>query len=775
MNKLLIGLALLGSIALAGCMRAGLGAFDDAKDLIGQGRIEQGLALMEKAIKENPRDVEFKAYYLRQKELYVAQLVSQAEAARAGKRYADAEFLYQRITQYDPQNRRAAEGLAQLSADRRHDAMIDKADGLLKVGKTDEAEGLARTVLAEDAKHDGALAIVKRLEEMAAAQQVLSPGLSAAFKRPITLEFRDANLKAIFEVISRSTNINFIFDRDVRSDLKSTIFVKNTTIEDVLNLLLVTNQLDKRVLNENTVLIYPNTPAKNKDYQDLTVKAFYLANADVKQTLNMIKTLVKTRDVFIDEKLNLLVMKDTPEAIRLAEKLISAQDRAEPEVMLEVEVMEVKRSRLLDLGLQWPNQFTALNIANQQTQSNVSGGTVVTTSAQTQNLLTVQTLRHLTGANIVAAPSPTLNLKKEDGDAQILANPRIRVKNKEKAKIHIGEKVPVITTTVTANVGVSENVSYLDVGLKLDVEPTISLDQEVSIKVALEVSNIVREIRSTSGGTTYQVGTRNAATHLRLKDGETQILAGLISDEDRQNANKVPGLGDLPLLGHLFSSHRDETTKTEIVLLITPRIVRNLVRPDAGMSEFASGTESAIGAPPLTLRPAPMAGASAKVSTGGAAAPIVPRLAAPAPAAVAAAPLSVALVAPTQVARGQEFTVVVNAAATTDIAALAFDLIFDPAQVEVVRVAEGAFLKQNNGNTRFVATPVEGSGRQSVSLVREGGGASGSGAVAVVAMRAVSDENSPATLSLEVSQATDATGRVLPVVLPPPSSVSVTP
>ena len=326
------------------------------------------------------------------------------------------------------------------------------------------------------------------------------------------------------------------------------------------------------------------------------VHAFYLGNADVKQTLNMIKTLVKTRDVFIDEKLNLLVMRDTPEAIRLAEKLIATQDRAEPEVMLEVEVLEVKRSRLMDLGIQYPNTFTALNIATQTTQTFQGGTAVVSAPTQTQNILTVDTLKSLGAGNIAVSPNPQLNLKKEDGDVQILANPRIRVMNKQKAKIHIGDKVPVITTTSTANVGVSESVSYLDVGLKLDVEPTVYLDNDVGIKVGLEVSNIVREIRSANGTLTYQIGTRNADTVLRLKDGETQILAGLISDEDRRSASKIPGLGDLPMLGRLFSTHHNEANKTEIILLITPHIVRNLTRLDARMSEFPAGTETELAA-----------------------------------------------------------------------------------------------------------------------------------------------------------------------------------
>jgi general secretion pathway protein D len=217
--------------------------------------------------------------------------------------------------------------------------------------------------------------------------------------------------------------------------------------------------------------------------------------------------------------------------------------------------------------------------------------------------LTVEGLKNLNGSRI-GISNPVLNLRAEDSDTNMLANPRIRVKNRDKAKIHIGDKVPVITSTSTSTGFVAESVNYLDVGLKLDVEPSIHLDDEVDMKVGLEVSNIVREIKSANGTLTYQVGTRNASTTLRLRDGETQALAGLINDEDRKSANKVPGLGDIPVLGHLFSSHRDDRSKTEIVLLITPHIVRNLSRPEAIVAEFMSGTDAAIGSPQMGLRTA---------------------------------------------------------------------------------------------------------------------------------------------------------------------------
>jgi general secretion pathway protein D len=340
------------------------------------------------------------------------------------------------------------------------------------------------------------------------------------------------------------------------------------------------------------VFVYPNTPQKQREYQELVVKGFYLPNADVKQTANMIRTLVKTRDIFIDEKINLLVIKDTPSAIRLAERLIAAHDLAEPEVMLEVEVLEVSRSRLLELGIRYPDALAV---------------SLVGAAGEPGQLTLPEWLNRSSEIVQLNFTNPLFlfSLRQQDGITGVLANPRIRVKNKDKARVHIGDRVPVITTTAAATGGfVSESVSYLDVGLKLEVEPLISLDDEVGIKVGLEVSNIVREVRPPgSTSLVYQIGTRTAATNLRLRDGETQVLAGLISDDDRHIADKVPALGDMPVLGRLFKHTTDNKNRTEIVLLITPRLMRTLARPEAGSVEFAAGTEASTGTPRLGAAP----------------------------------------------------------------------------------------------------------------------------------------------------------------------------
>jgi general secretion pathway protein D len=323
----------------------------------------------------------------------------------------------------------------------------------------------------------------------------------------------------VFEALSRTSGINVLLDKDVRPDIKVSIFVRDVSVEDAIDLILLQCQLEKKIVSDNTVFIYPNTPAKIKDYQDLKIRSFHLTNADPKQMLTMIKTLLKTKDIFIHEKTNSIVMRDTPDAIRLAEKMVVDQDMAEPEVMLEVEVLEVSTTRLQELGIKWPSSFTLSTPATAATLGQMRG---------------------LAGDDLVATPlSASLNLKLEEGDTNVLASPRIRVRNREKAKIMIGSRVPVITNAVTpvatGSPVITGSVQYLDVGLKLEVEPDIHLDNEVVIKVGLDVSSIIKDVPNEKSGTlAYEVGTRNASTVLRLKDGETQILAGLISDEDRR-------------------------------------------------------------------------------------------------------------------------------------------------------------------------------------------------------------------------------------------------
>jgi general secretion pathway protein D len=371
------------------------------------------------------------------------------------------------------------------------------------------------------------------------------------------------------------------------------VFLRGVTLDEALRVVLSTQQLDRKLLNESSVLIFPNTPAKQREHQELVTRTLYLTNADVKQVQAMVRTIAKVRDIHIDERLNLLIVRDTPEVLRFVEKLIASVDLPEPEVMLEVEVMELATDQVDALGLQWPETINyglpALNSLGQAV-------------GQVSGQVFLNEYRGFRAS--IANPALVATLRGTAGNSNLLANPKIRVRNRDKAKVHIGQKLPVFTTTTnfTGSTSVAASVSYLDIGLKLDVEPTVQLDNDVVIKIGMEVSNLIRQVTGPGGTTAYEIGTRNTATVLRLADGETQVLAGLINDEDRKSAAGIPGLSRIPLLGRLFGTQTDTRNKTEVVLLITPRVVRNLAVPDASLTRLASGTDASPGAFSSLLR-----------------------------------------------------------------------------------------------------------------------------------------------------------------------------
>lgn len=574
-------------LALGGC--AGQMAYRDGNTLMAQDQVEAGLLKYQEALKAEPTNAEYRAAYVQARDRAAQGFIREAERQLADGQPELAEQGWRRALALDPANERARAGLRTLERNARQAKLLAIAREHVARGEYDLAKQRLNALLTETPSNEPARQLLREVTEKTAPSAV-ETGLAKAYKQPITIEFRDAPLKQVFEVISRRSNLNFVFDKDVKTDQRTTVLLRNSTVEAAIYFLLLTNQLEQQVMDANTVLIYPNTAAKQKEYQEMTVKTFYLANADAKMVANTLKTILKTRDVVVDEKLNLLIVRDNPEAIRLAERVIATQDMPEAEVMLEVEILEVKRSTLMNLGVQWP---TSIGI---NPLTDLAGD------------LTVNELRNLNSDRILLSGiSGAININKTDTDSNLLANPRIRVRNKQKANIVIGDKLPVVTPTVSGGVGgfASESVTYVDVGLKLAVEPTIYLNDEIAIKVELEVSNLVSTLTTRNGSTAYQLGTRQASTTLQLKDGENQVLAGLINNEQRGTGNKIPGAGDLPILGRLFGTQRDDNQKTEIVLSITPRLIRNVQRPEASASEFSAGTDASFRRrPDLSARPA---------------------------------------------------------------------------------------------------------------------------------------------------------------------------
>ena len=731
--------------SLAGC--AGARYHREGLDALADGKLEDGLSKLELAVRAEPGNTGFRSDLLNRKTELIQRLLAEADNHRSSGKVDQAEVSYQRVLKIEPANSRAQAGLEALTRERRHLPLLDQARASLKQGDPERASAMLQVVLAENPAQADAIVLRRQAEELQARAQLNAPTLRTMHGKPISLEFKDASLKVVLEALARTTGIDFVLDKDVRPDLRTTVFLRRASLEDAVDLILQTNHLEKKVLNRNTILIYASTPDKLKEYQDLVVRGFYLANADVKQTQLMIKNMLKTKDTFVDEKVNLLVIRDTPEAIRLAEKLIAMQDLPEPEVMLDVEVLEVKRSRLTELGIQWPSQLTVAPLA--------------TTAA------TLSGLRDLNSGSLgITTPTAVINARRQLGDANILANPRIRARNREKAKIMIGDRVPVTNSTTTATGIISENIQYLDVGIKLEVEPNIYLQDDVAIKVGLEVSSLVREIRTPGGSLAYQIGSRSANTTLRLKDGETQILAGLISDEDRRDASRVPGIGELPILNRLFGSEKDDRQKTEIVLAITPRLVRNIVRPDASAGEFWSGTEATLRTRPFAVaaiaeeRGAEAADGGAQEGARNSGGNLPP------------SQISLSLQGPAQAKVGATFKVAVRMRADGGVRSLPFQLSFDPSAVQVTEVVEGAYFKKNEQGSSMSSNIDPAAGKVFVSVVRSGNdGVRGDDVVAVLTVRPLASKTAEIRL-LSASPIVVGEKQIVPA-LPAPFSLSI--
>lgn len=722
-------------------------SFTEGQQLIAQGQLDAGLKKLEQAAYEEPNNKEIRTVLSREREAIISQMINEAENARFVKNLVVAEQKYRHILEINANNERAKAGLEALSLERYQQSIINQARESLARNDVGSAEAAVRAVLQENPMHEEARQLIREINERITRAEDPGLVLVTAFNEPITMEFRDASLKSIFELISNVAGINFIFDRNVQQESKTSLFVRDNRIEDVLKLLLLTNQLAYKILNDNSLMIYPDTPAKQKEYQELVVRSFHVVNTDVKQMVAMIRGLVKAKDIYVNERLNLFVIRDTLEAIRLVERLVAINDFPDPEVMLDVEVLEINRNRLMELGPNLPQQVVF---------SGVPGATGLVPLDQIGFGLS-----HFSVQNNVV-----IDLKKNLTINDILANPRIRVKSREKAKILLGDKIPIFQSNATATGVVSQNVTYIDVGLKLEVEPVISFNSEVSIKVALEVSTL--GARETQGNATaYRIGSRSAETLLSSRDGETQVLAGLIQDSDKDSFAGIPGLIDLPVLGRLFTKQSLNRERTEIILLITPRIVRNIMQPTKLESEFHSGTANAAGRLPMAIRQtAPQslamapAGPTSNVRAvfGGAAQPSFPAEDpdfAPNPFAAAAAQSSatspsLTLLAPSTVGMDREFTATVRLVTQNTRLTGEVSLAYDKDMLEVL-----------DGGDK--------SGTRIIKLGRE----EPSGMTTVLRFKAISANPGATEIAIQSMSAQDENGGPVDVGLPPPVSVEI--
>lgn len=573
--------------------------------------VDEGLQSLENATRMAPTDAAFKVDYLLKREETVQDVLAQADLLRADGKLSESQAAYERALKMDRGNARARVALAGLPQDARYAKLLSEGENFLGQGKADIALDRASQVLEAHPQNRRAA----RLKQLALDAQAnldieKSKGSgNSILDKPVTLQFNDAPLRLVFESLSKSVGLNILLDRDVKPASKVTIFVKDISVADAIDFMLLQNQLEKRMINSNTMVVYPSTDGKKAEYEDLSIRSFQVTNADLRYLSSMLKSMLKLKEVAADERTGILVIRDTPERLRLAARLIAVHDVPDPEIMLEVEILEVISARRSNLGVQLPGSLTV-------------------TTPGAEAALTLGALKKLHGDDLLVKPlSATLNFKLEDTDARLLASPRIRARNKEKAKIMIGDRVPTIINTITpvatGSPVVTGNVTYQDVGLKLEFEPQVYSNDEVGIRISLEVSNIAAEFTDPQGGRSYQIGTRNASTNLRLKDGETQILGGLITDQDRNTASKIPGLGHLPVVGRIFGNNDGSGVQSEIVLAITPRILRNLPAQTQDARSIFSGTFNVLREKPILAEPISQLRYSGQAVPAGSATPVI--------------------------------------------------------------------------------------------------------------------------------------------------------
>ncbi|MCA8275637.1 secretin [Burkholderia sp. AU30280] len=589
-------LLLVSTLALAGCASTPFSA--PAADA---GTPAERLGTLQRQKEIAPEDIRIATSVELTRQEYVRAELKAAERQSTQGNHAAAIDHLNNVLAEDAGNLRARQELEQVASRQQMAIELSRAQRI-RGEQPQEALEIARRILAEQPNHAEAKRLRDSLLRASQASRPVRPQLSDALRKPVSLNFKQQPMSTIFDVISRVSGVNFVFDRDVDTSQPATMFAERTTAEDAINLLLRTNQLEKKVLDKHTLLVYPSQPEKSRNYTEFALRTFFLSHADAKSVMAALRQMIKPKDIYVDERVNAVVVRDTPETIQVAERVVMGLDIPQSEVTLDVQVLEVNMNDSVDLGVQYPGriQFGALGGVD---------GAVLTLG----DLLRVNRDR-IGVSSESGALSLAIDMLQKQGKTKTLANPKIRVRNMEKANIKIGERVPIVTTT-NANGVVTESVSYQDVGLMLKVEPRISLDDEVSVKVNMEVSSILSKETTKTGLVAYALGTRNAETLMTARNGETQILAGLVKRNEIENVSGLPGMSGLPVVGRLFGSNARSNERSEIVLLITPHIERNLDLPTSAVTTFLSGTEARITTEALTLEAAPVPART--VSTSG--------------------------------------------------------------------------------------------------------------------------------------------------------------
>lgn len=580
----------LALLVLVGCETQR--AIKQSDELRQKGDIVRSVEVLQAESRQAPDDVQLRTAQFSNLELLVAQYSREASTALMRGDDAAALRALETILKYDPANLGARQEIQNIQAMKQLRPQLARAYEMKRANPV-EALNLVRQIIAQKPNYREALDFRNALTRELVSADYLSADLSEAMRKPLSLEFSAQSLTTIFETIARLSGVNFVIDKDVNPSASASLTASRTTAEDALNLLLTTQGLEKKILNNNTLLIYPRRPDKEREYRELAVRTFYLSHGEAKVVAAEIKQTLKPKEVLVDERLNAVIVRDGLDTLSAVEKLVEALDIAQAEVTIGIQVLEVAVTDEKNLGIDYPDAI-GLSVGN---LANVPAGLAGTP---------LSALRGLNSDNILldaGSTSARINMLQRSGNTVTLANPRVRVRNREEAEVNIGDKIPVVTTT-TANQVTTSSVSYQDVGLQIRLKPIISLSDEVNLELNVEMSHITKRIPGSENvPATFELGSRSTKTLLTARNNETQIVSGLIRTADVEEGSGLPWLSQIPWLGNkLFGTQATTQQKTEIILLLTPRIERNLDLPISQISTFHSGTEARSSTEGMILR-----------------------------------------------------------------------------------------------------------------------------------------------------------------------------
>ncbi len=440
------------------------------------------------------------------------------------------------------------------------------------VGNYDLAETLlqnAATLDGENPKLQEELASLDRAKKSEEQHFIL-----AAFRSPspVAVNFRDAKLRDALKVLCDPYNLNFVFDKNVDNHEVS-VSARGVTFEQAFNMILQSSNTAYKVIGPNSLFIYENTPEKRKLYADRYFKTFHLSTLKAERMVEILKASMDVKSLVANNDLGTIQVRDTRETLDVVEKLIATNDRKPAEIMLNVEILELDRNKADQLGIDYGSQITA-QLPQVSLQQLVHGAA-------------------LANQSVVTLPAVTLNYLKSNTDARTLSNPRVRTVDGQPAKIHVGDRVPLQSATIQQATGQSSVLyEYHDVGIKLDVLPKYHLDGSIFVDLNIEVSALGQNI-GTPVAPAYVINTRNVHTTMILREGETAVLGGLISENEQGTLSGIPGLSENSIVRQLFATTSDTGSRTELILTITPHLVRSQSLPRRGNTDFYSGTDDA--------------------------------------------------------------------------------------------------------------------------------------------------------------------------------------